>query len=105
MDHGHGQAHPLAVAFGQLADGPVDDLPDAAGLHDPAQGSLETPAGDIPGGGGEHQQVVDRHFHIQGIELWQVADARAQLGGVIGNVQVIDKDRPISGGQVGGNDP
>ena len=80
VDHGHGQARPLAVALGELADGTMKDLPDAAGLHDAAQGFLETPARDAPDTGGESQQLVNHHLRIQGIQLGQVTDAGTQLG-------------------------
>ena len=99
-----GDAHPLAVPFGQVADQPGHHAGQAG-----AAGRLFH-LGLPPGpahpfqGGGKAEVFLHRHFGVEGRRLGQIAHAGPGGVRLLGQRVAADRHRPAGGGQVAGQD-
>ncbi len=103
-DQGLGDAHPLAVALGQVLDQLLADLLDVGLLDGPLDLRLHVPAAQALGPGHEMQVFIDRLLHVQGRPLRQVAHQALGLPGLLKNVVAADLHLAGRGGQTSGHD-
>ena len=100
---GLGQAHPLAVALGQVAQQPPPHTGDAGELHHPGGLLPPVPFGHLFQLGGELQILLRRHIQVEGRQLGQIAD------GPLGRLRLPDhavpvhQDLPLCGAQIAGH--
>ena len=101
---GLGDAHPLAVALGQVADEPALHAGEHGEPGHPLQLLLPVPGGDPLQGGGEGEVLLHRHVGVEGRLLRQVADAALGRLGLLGHAVAVHQDLPLGGAQVAGHD-
>ena len=100
---GLGQAHPLPVALGQVAQQPAPHAGDAGELHYPGRLLSPVPLGHLFQPGGKLQVLLRRHIQIQGRLLGQVADGLFGLLRLLGDAVAVHQDLPFRGAQVAGH--
>ena len=97
-------AHPLAVALGQVADQPLSHVGDAGLFHH----RFDLPGAFLPpqalGPGHEAQIFLRRHIAVQGRQLGQIADVLLGLHGFLRHVVAVDEHFSLRGAQTAGHD-
>ena len=99
-----GDAHPLAVALGEVLNEAVRHIGDLGHLHDPADLLRQGLVLDSLGPAHEGQVLPGRPVQVQRRLLRQVADKALGLLRLLEDVVAVDADLPLAGGQAPGHD-
>ena len=89
-----GNADPLAVALGQVADDTTADLPQAAGFNGGADRAFAFRAGDVFCLGHKIQKALNRQVGIHRYPFGKIADQLFDLMGVADDIIVADAGPP-----------
>ena len=92
-----GNADPLAVALGQVADDATADLSQAAGFNDGADRAFAFRPGDIFCLGHKIQKALNRQVGIYRHPFGEIADQLFDLVGVADDIMVADTGPPRGG--------
>ncbi len=92
-----GQADPLAVAPGQLADQPAPLGGEAAGVDDGVDARAHVAARHALGAGAKGEQLADAHVRPQRRRLGEISDPRDRIGPLALEIEAVDARAPLVG--------